>query len=121
MSGERTVRSCAAGADSGLLHVGVAEVGRGGEGLFYRARRDPADEVPERAGFVVGAGGARAAERLLPDDGARRFVVDVEVAGGVAQPRARLVDGRTLARPDRAGQGVGGGLVDELQRLAPLA
>ena len=118
-----TARSCTASAEPGLrlLHVRIAVVGRRRERLLDRARRDPADEVPQRARLVVGARRARAAERLLPDDGAGRLVVDVEVAGRVAQARARLVDRRALARPDRAGERVRRGLVDQLQRLLPLA
>src|SRR5213076_3331113 len=57
----------------------VAVVGRRDEGLLDRARADPADQVPHRAGLVVRPGRARAAERLLPDDRAGRLVVDVEV------------------------------------------
>ena len=51
-------------------------------------------------------GGARAAERLLADDGAGRLVVDVEVAGRVASASCASSDGGAIAREDRAGQGV---------------
>src|SRR5581483_8031811 len=63
----------------------IAVVARRHERLLDRARTHPADEVPERAGLVVRAGGARAAERLLPHDGAGRLVVDIEVAGRVPE------------------------------------
>ena len=46
---------------------------------------DPADHVEGGAGLVVGAGGPGPAEGLLSHDGAGALVVDVEVAGGVAQ------------------------------------
>ena len=53
-------------------------------------------------GLVVRARRARAAERLLADDGAGRLVVDVEVAGGVAEPLVREVDrARGRARTPR--------------------
>src|SRR3954470_12700466 len=66
-------------------HEGIAVVGRRVEGLLDRARAHPADQVPQRAGLVVRPRGARAAERLLADDGAGRLVVDVEIARRVAQ------------------------------------
>ena len=66
-------------------HVRVAVVLRRHEGLLDRARRGPAQQVDRGAGLVVGAGRAAAAEGLLPDDGAGRLVVDVEVAGREAQ------------------------------------
>src|SRR4029077_2299093 len=62
-------------------HERIAIVARRDERLLDRPRRDPADQVPHRAGLVVRPGGACASEGLLADDGARRLVVDVEVAG----------------------------------------
>ena len=82
--------------------------------------RDPADQVPDRAGLVVRARGAGAAERLLPDDGAGRLVVDVEVAGGVAEAVRRLLDGRAILGEDRAGQPVGRRRVDQVERVVPV-
>ncbi len=61
------------------LHVGIAVVGRRNEGLFHRADARPAHQVSSRAGFVVRAGRAAPAERLLADDGARGLVVDIEI------------------------------------------
>src|SRR5262245_61826716 len=90
-----------------LAHVRVRGVGRGREVLLDRAGGDPADQVPEAAGLVVGAGGAGAAEGLLADDGAGGLVVDVEVAGGVAEAGLGGVDGGAVAREHSAGQGVG--------------
>src|SRR5438874_8050685 len=76
-----------------VVHERVAVVLRRRERLLDRARADPPDEVPHRAGLVVRARGARAAEGLLPDDGAGRLVVDVEVPRRVTEPLARDVDG----------------------------
>ena len=83
---------------SGGPHERIAVVGRRHERLLDRARADPAQQVQLRAGLVVGARPAGAAERLLADDRAGRLVVDVEVAGGVAQ-RGRAPRG---PRRDRA-------------------
>src|SRR5687768_17929517 len=57
-----------------------------------------------RTGFVVGAGAAGAAERLLPDDGAGGFVVDVEVPGRMSQRRRRLSHSHAVTREDGAGR-----------------
>ena len=56
-----------------------------------------------------------AAERLLADDGAGGLVVDVEVAGGVAQGGGHLDDGGAVVGPDGAGEGVGAGGVAQLE------
>src|SRR5712692_22794 len=52
--------------DGGLLriHVRIAVILGRGVGLFDRARAGPADEVEDRAGLVVGAGGAPPSKRL---------------------------------------------------------
>src|SRR5688500_4218692 len=63
----------------------VREIRRWRERLLHRSRAHPAHEVELRARLVVGAGGSRPSEGLLADDGARRLVVDVEVARGIAQ------------------------------------
>src|SRR5207253_1318846 len=97
----------------------IAVVPRRREGLLDGARAHPADEVPHRAGLVVRAGRARAAERLLPDDGPRRLVVHVEVAGRVAKPVLRLLNRLAVLREDGAGEAVRRGLVDQLERLVP--
>ena len=81
------------------------------------ARADPAQQVEDRAGLVVGAGGAGAAEGLLADDGAGGLVIDVEIAGGVAQTVEALLDRVAVLRENRAGQCVRTGAVDEAQRL----
>src|SRR5207237_9214055 len=99
---------------------GIAIVARRDERLLDRARADPADEVPHRAGLVVRSRRARAAERLLADDRARRLVVHVQVPGRVAELLAGLLDRRALLGEDRAGEPVRRAVVDELERLLPL-
>ena len=85
---------------SALVRVGGD--GRRDEGLLDRARADPAQQVVDRAGLVVGARGPPAAEGLLADDRAGRLVVDVEVAGGEPQRLGRLGDrGPVVARSPR--------------------
>src|SRR5687768_9626474 len=76
---------------SGLEHRRVAELDGRDEGLFDGPGAQPALQVQGAPGFVVRSGPARAAERLLPDDRARRLVVHVEVAGSVAEPRRRVL------------------------------
>src|SRR5919204_3390086 len=80
--------SCASARSAGAavrIHERIPVVPRRDERLLDRARADPADQVPHRPRLVVRARRARAAERLLADDRARRLVVHVEVAGGVAE------------------------------------
>ena len=102
------------------LQERVAVVRRRHERLLDRARADPADQVPHRAGLVVRPRGARAAEGLLPDDGARRLVVDVEVAGRVAERLVGLVERVAIVREDGAGERVRARRVDEVERVRPL-
>src|SRR5262249_52296314 len=101
-SGSRTGARCAStttppwprsGAPSFLAHERIAPVPRGGEGLLDRARARPAHEVELGAGLVVRARGPRPPERLLAHHRPRRLVVDVEVAGGVAQGGGGLAHG----------------------------
>src|SRR6188472_797150 len=54
-----------------LGHEGVCVIRRRREGFLHRSRAYPPHEVHFRSGLVVGARGARAAKRLLPDDRAR--------------------------------------------------
>src|SRR5579859_2151696 len=98
-------------------HVGVPVIRRRYERLLDGPGRDPAHQVLPGARLVVGTGGTRATERLLPHDRAGRLVVDVEVAGGEAQRPAGPVDDRPIRREDRAGQRVrrgGLGLPDDV-------
>ena len=76
-----------------FAHERVLVVARRRERFLDRPRADPSHEVQLRAGLVVRARRARAAERLLADDRACGLVVDVEVAGGVAQRARGLPDG----------------------------
>src|SRR6185503_20336135 len=87
-----------------LRHERILVVPRRSERLLDGARAGPPHEIQLRAGLVVRARSAGAAEWLLPDDRAGRLVVDVEVAGGVAQRGRRLADGGAIAREHRAGQ-----------------
>src|SRR3954453_11184446 len=98
----------------------IAVVARRDERLLDRARADPADQVPHRASLVVRAGCARAAERLLADDGAGRLVVDVEVARRVAQSRLRRVDRGAILGEDGAGEAVWRAAVDEVEHVLVL-
>src|SRR5207248_3669897 len=100
------------------FHERIAVVRRRDEGLLDRARADPADQVPHGAGLVVRARRACAAERLLADDRARRLVVDVEVAGRIAELLVGELERVEVAREDRPGETVRRAAVDELQRLA---
>ena len=86
---------------AGQRLVRVAVVGRRHEGLLDRAGRRPAQQVLRGAGLVVGARGTGAAERLLPDDGTGRLVVDVEVARREPQHLHRLGDRRPVLGDDR--------------------
>src|ERR1700761_7095615 len=82
----------------------VAVVGRGDERLLDRTGLRPPQQFERRSRLVVRAARARAAERLLADHRAGRLVVDVEVAGRVAQRGGRLDDRLAIAREDRAGE-----------------
>src|SRR6266540_4049252 len=95
------------------LQVGVAVVACRLFGPLDRAWAGEADEVPDRAGFVVGAGGSGSAEGLLADGGAGRLVVDVEVAGGVFEGGVGFGDGLLVGGEDGAGEAVDGGFVGE--------
>src|SRR5690606_25476252 len=100
----------------GLLPAGLRDVTAVGRGDDRRDERlldgpgaDPAGQIEDRTGLVVGAGGAGAAERLLADHRAGGLVVDVEVARREAQPLRRVGDGPAVPGDDRAGQRVGAG------------
>src|SRR6266852_2017534 len=97
-----------------VFHEGVAVIGGRRVRLLDHARADPADQVEERAGLVVGARRARAAERLQAYDSACRLVVDVEVAGRVDEPLRRLADRLPVPRENRARQPVRTGAVAQV-------
>ena len=88
------------------LHERIAVVGCGHEGLLDRARRDPALQVQYRAGLVIGPAAAGPAERLLPNHGTGRLVVDVEVACRESQHVQSLDDGRAILGDDGTSQPV---------------
>ena len=94
---------------------------RGGDERFLdRPRADPTNQIQHRAGLVVGAGPARAAERLLPDDGAGRLVVDVEVPRGIPERAHRFAHRDAVAAEHRAGQRVGRCAIDDIERFLPF-
>src|SRR6266540_662950 len=84
------------------LQVGVAVVARRMLGPLDRAWAGEADEVPDRAGFVVGAGGSGSAEGLLADGG------------------AGFGDGLLVGGEDGAGEAVDGGFVGEPEGVCPV-
>src|SRR3982750_3722065 len=118
----RTPRPAPRRPDRLLLgHERVAIVARRREGFLQGSRADPAYEVQLGPRLVVRAGSARAAERLLTDDRAGGLVVDIEIPGGVPERAERLPDTRAIAAEHGAGQRVWRRLVDDLERLFPLA
>ena len=78
------------------------------EGFFRRSRAGPADEVQNGARFVVGTRSTGAAERLLTNNCAGRFVVDVEVAGCVFQRFFHFDERCAVLTPDCTGQCISG-------------
>src|SRR5579864_958641 len=84
-----------------LRHVRIVMDRRRREVLLNRPRADPANQIQLRPRLVVRARRARATERLLPDDGACWFVVDVEVARRVLERARRLANRLPVARKDR--------------------
>src|SRR5438874_12174194 len=98
---------------SSLRHERVPGVTWRHEVLFDRPGAGPADQVEHAARLVIGAAGTPAAERLLTDDGSRRLVVLVEVAGGVAQRRIGLGHRRAVLREDGASKRIGRGAVHD--------
>jgi len=90
-----------------FLHMGIAEIGGGQEGLLDGARAEPAQEVEVASGLVVGARLARAAKGLLPDHGPGGLVVDVEIACCIAQGRQCLHCGIAVLAEDGAREAVG--------------
>src|ERR1039457_115354 len=103
------------------LHVGVAPVGGGNEGLLEGAGRYPAQQVERRASLVVGAALPGPPEGLLAHHRPGRFVIDVEVAGGVSEGAHPGLDRPPFGGEDRAGQPIRGGLVDQPEDRLPVA
>ena len=75
-----------------FCHERVSIIRRWRKSLLYRPGADPAHQVHLRSGLVVGPRPAGTAKGLLADYGSGRFVVDVEVAGGVAEVERGFAD-----------------------------
>ncbi len=103
-----------------LSHKRILVIRRRKEILFNRAGGGPADQVQQAAGFVVGAGGSAAAEWLLAYYGAGRFVVDIEITGGVAQGALGQQDCVAVSGEDRSGESVRRGMIAQVQCLGEL-
>src|SRR5260370_37415511 len=80
---------------------------------IYGAGVHQGEGIEQSTSFVVGAARTRPAERLLPHHGAGGLVVDVKVPGGVPERGLRLLDRAAVLGEDRAGERIGGRLVDE--------
>ena len=65
-------------------HKWISIVCRRYQGFFDSPRRGPADHVQEGTGLIIGAGSSSPAEGLLTNDCPGRFVIDIEITGGVA-------------------------------------
>src|SRR5206468_419876 len=98
-----------------LSHERIREVPRRDERLLDRPRADPANEIQHRTGFVVGSGPARPAKRLLPDDGPGRFVVDIEVSGGIPECAHRFPYRDAVAAEHRTGQRIWRSAIDDIE------
>lgn len=87
-----------------LPHVGVVDVLQLNKGLLDGLRGGPPHDVVGSTRLVVGAGHASAAEGLLANHGARRLVVDVEVASGHLKLLERGLDEVPVGGEHRARQ-----------------
>src|SRR6056297_3260521 len=87
-----------------LTHIWVGPVERSSEGLFHGSHGNPSIEVCDASGFVVRTRLTASAKWLLIYNGSGRLVVDIKVAGRLFQAVGYLVQGVTVARPDRSGQ-----------------
>src|SRR5438876_1724744 len=85
-------RLCIRNATLLFGHKRVPIVGRRYEVFLNCSGAHPAKQVHHRARLVIRSAGARPAERLLPNDGSRGFVVHVEIAGGKAKDTIRVGD-----------------------------
>src|SRR5215212_8126324 len=94
-------------------------IARRRERLLDGSRTHPPNQVDLRSRLVVRAGPASAAERLLADHRACWLVIDVKVAGGVAQRAHRIAYRRAIAGEDGTGQGIRRSAIDDFQRLRP--
>ena len=78
---------------------------------------EPADHVQASLRLYHWCRRPGSAEGLLADDGAGTFVVDVEVAAGVAQSPLHLHDGLTVLGEHCAGERVGEA-VSQMRRVS---
>src|SRR5690349_5764566 len=90
------------------------------ERLFDRAHRYPPRQVRLRAGLIVGTRTTCAAEWLLSYHGASRLIVDIKIAGGIAQSFRRFLDGVSITREDRSRQSIGRRIVYEGKDVIPI-
>ena len=104
-----------------LTHIGVAIICGSCQSLLDRARRNPPQHILNATGFVICARGSAPAERLLPDYCACRFVVDIEVPGGVAESALSQYNRFPVGSEDRPGQAVSRSRIKQLQRLFKFA
>lgn len=104
-----------------LEQVGrVVVFGRRNKVLLDRARRDEAVKDRDRARLVVGAGRASTAKGLLANNRARALVVDVKVAGSVAQQVRRALERDAVLAENGTRQGVLGGVFNQRASLFKL-
>src|SRR6185503_8256353 len=103
-----------------LRHERILVVERRRERLLDRPGADPPHQVELGARLVVRTRATRAAEWLLTHDGARRLVVHIEVAGGVAQGHHRFAHRAAVVREHGARERVRRRGVNDLQRVFPF-
>lgn len=97
--------------------TGVRKRRRLDKRLLDTPRADESVKDGNRTRLVVSSRASRSSERLLTDDGTSTLVVDVKVAGRVAELLLGEDDGSSVRGKDRTGQSVGRGVVDELASL----
>src|SRR5205814_10059116 len=101
------------------LHERVPIIRRRRKRLLDVPGAHPAHEIELRPRLVVSAGTASSAKRLLPDHRAGRLVVDVEIAGRIAERERSLADSSAVRAEHPPRQRVWRRLVDDLQCLPP--
>ena len=92
-------------SNSGLVEW-VTVIGRRGQCLLDRPRADPAEEVEVGPCLVIGSRSSGTSERLLTNDCACWFVVDVKVAGGIFECAHGVIDGVAFTGKHGASEGV---------------
>src|SRR5262245_375814 len=103
-----------------LNHKRVTVIGWRDEDLFDRAGADPTHQDHHRSGFIVRTARSRTSERLLPDDGAGRLVVNIEIARSKPKNAIGFGDGCPTCSEHATRQTVRGRFIDGGQRLYPL-